>query len=250
MNKSYQVQTRHGIFAYHLIRSRRKTLALHIHQGQLIVKAPLSLSREYIEQFIKQKSDWIATQFYEFSQRASPLMKLVWQDQANIPYLGKQLRLHVSPDFAWPYEYVDANGQTKLDKFSPQEGDTLRIKAPVHASSKEIGYLCEQWYKGMAASFLNAFLHDFCRQHDIYFTKFVLTQAKSRWGSCSSRGVIRLHWQLIFYDVFLIQYVVAHEVAHLQEMNHSPAFWKRVKTLMPNYEKAHETLKKLSILEM
>jgi len=73
-----------------------------------------------------------------------------------------------------------------------------------------------------------------------------LSSAQSRWGSCSHRGGIRLNWRLIHLPHAQIDYVVAHELAHLVEMNHSPRFWSQVGRLFPDYEAARDVLKALA----
>lgn len=66
-------------------------------------------------------------------------------------------------------------------------------------------------------------------------SKITLRDTRSRWGSCSSEGNLMFSWRLILAPSEVLDYVAAHEVAHLSEMNHSPAFWKTVERLMPNY---------------
>ena len=75
------------------------------------------------------------------------------------------------------------------------------------------------------------------------FRGYTLSSAATRWGSCSSDGRIRLNWRLIHFPLSIIDYVVAHELAHLREMNHSPRFWEVVRSVMPDYEQARGTLK-------
>ena len=62
-----------------------------------------------------------------------------------------------------------------------------------------------------------------------------LSNARSEWGSCNARGEIRLNWRLVQLPPLLAEYVVAHEVAHLVELNHSPRFWALVETLLPGH---------------
>ncbi len=62
-----------------------------------------------------------------------------------------------------------------------------------------------------------------------------ITSARTRWGSCSSKGNLSFTWRLVMAPPQVIDYVVAHELAHLQVRNHSPAFWQKVKTIMPDY---------------
>ena len=74
-----------------------------------------------------------------------------------------------------------------------------------------------------------------------------LSSAKGRWGSASSSGVVSLNWRLMHFSPAMIDYVVAHEVAHLREMNHGPDFWALVSTLQPGYESAREALKRAQL---
>ena len=73
-----------------------------------------------------------------------------------------------------------------------------------------------------------------------------LTSAKTQWGSCTAQGVIRLNWQLVTMPLHLIDYVVVHELAHLQEMNHSAAFWRVVEEACPDYLKVRKELREWS----
>lgn len=73
--------------------------------------------------------------------------------------------------------------------------------------------------------------------------RLALTQARTRWGSCNSRGDIRLNWRLIHLPLTLIDYVVAHELAHIKEMNHGPRFWALVETMYPDWKTAKSTLR-------
>ena len=73
-------------------------------------------------------------------------------------------------------------------------------------------------------------------------TRLSLSSAATRWGSANANGAIRLHWRLIHFPLATIDYVVAHELAHLREMNHSPRFWNVVRSVVPEYEAARREL--------
>jgi predicted metal-dependent hydrolase len=80
----------------------------------------------------------------------------------------------------------------------------------------------------------------------VTYNAFALSAAGTRWGSCTIQGNIRLNYRLIHYPLALIDYVVAHELAHLREMNHSAAFWATVGTVYPDYDGARLALRKRS----
>ena len=102
------------------------------------------------------------------------------------------------------------------------------------------------WYKKQA------FL-DFARRLELFAAKLgvatpplTLSNAQSRWGSCNSRGEVRLNWRLLQAPPHIINYVICHELAHLKQMNHSAKFWVVVAQLFPNYKAAEKELKALS----
>jgi predicted metal-dependent hydrolase len=74
-------------------------------------------------------------------------------------------------------------------------------------------------------------------------TRVGVRDPKSRWGSCSSTGALSFSWRLVFAPEAVVDYVVAHEVAHLVEMNHSPRFWKVVASLVPDSKTPRAWLK-------
>jgi predicted metal-dependent hydrolase len=77
----------------------------------------------------------------------------------------------------------------------------------------------------------------------VAYTRLSLSSAQTRWGSASSNGTIRLNWRLIHFPMSSIDYVVAHELAHLREMNHSPRFWDVVRSVLPDYEQLRGSLR-------
>ncbi|MCB1945628.1 MAG: M48 family metallopeptidase, partial [Thauera sp.] len=92
------------------------------------------------------------------------------------------------------------------------------------------------WYRGR--------VEEFCHRLGVPVSAVSLSSAATRWGSCSTRSGIRLHWRLIHLEPALIDYVVAHEVAHLAEMNHSPRFWAVVERLYPDWREARAALRR------
>lgn len=78
----------------------------------------------------------------------------------------------------------------------------------------------------------------FAKQMGINFSKVTIKRTKRQWGSCSSSGVISLHYKLIFLSPQIMDYVVVHELCHIRHPNHSPAFWRAVGAVLPSYRQA------------
>jgi predicted metal-dependent hydrolase len=82
----------------------------------------------------------------------------------------------------------------------------------------------------------------FAPRLNVRVKRLSLSSAATRWGSASSDGSIWLHWRLIHFTLPVIDYVVAHELSHLREMNHSRAFWDHVRSVVPDYQRARRVL--------
>jgi predicted metal-dependent hydrolase len=102
------------------------------------------------------------------------------------------------------------------------------------------------WFQAEAKRLFRERLDFYAPQLEVAYKAFALSSAGSRWGSCTVHGNIRLNWRLIHYPLSLVDYVVAHELAHLREMNHSPAFWEAVGEVYPDYDGARLALRKQS----
>ena len=83
----------------------------------------------------------------------------------------------------------------------------------------------------------------FAERLGVRVTRLTLSSAETRWGSASASGAVRLHWRLIHHPLATIDYVVAHELAHLREMNHGPRFWKVVESVVPDYRERRASLR-------
>ena len=101
----------------------------------------------------------------------------------------------------------------------------------------------KRMYKRKAAEMLSARVHFFARQMGVSVSGITVREQKTRWGSCSSKGNLNFNWKLILAPPEILDYVVVHELCHLKEMNHSPAFWKEVEKVLPDYEKRRQWLK-------
>lgn len=159
--------------------------------------------------FVCSKADWLR-QRLEAMPAARP-----FEDRASIPYLGVDHRLHHRPDArrgVWLEDRaIHVSGGAAY--FSRRLTDWLKAQALTEISRHAVP---------MAAA-LNA----------RPLGRITLRDSRSRWGSCSSRGDLNFSWRLVLTPPDVLRYVVAHEVAHLAEMNHSPAFWSLVERLSP-----------------
>ena len=211
------------------ISARRRTLGLRIDERGLTVHIPKRVPQHTVESLLQDKSEWIARKLAEWQDRPAAMQ---WQDGAALRYLGQDIQLSLRVDARNRAVEFDS---ARLYLALPNPDDDATVQRKV-----------AQWYRKQA-------LVDFTRRIELLAAKLgvpkppmFLSNARTRWGSCNSRGEIRLHWRLIQAPPHIIHYVVAHELAHLKEMNHSPKFWAWVEKLCPDYSTARRELKALS----
>ena len=212
---------------YKLERRSRRTVGLKIDQTGLIVHAPNRISQSQLEQMLMSKIDWIQSKLKAQQENALPAFE--WRDGASLLFLGNEIVLSIKPDTI-----------NRAVEYSP---GLLRLALPNPNNTAQIAKKVVQWYRKQA-------LTDFSRRLEILSAKLgvptptlFLSNARSRWGSCNSKQEIRLNWRLIQAPPHIINYVVAHELAHLKEMNHSAKFWAMVEKIYPDYKTAEKELK-------
>lgn len=226
--------------AYTLKRSSaRRTLALRVHDsGSIVVNAPLRLPQGHIEGFIRQHADWIMQRLRR--QPEAP----VWRDGMRLPFLGGELRLtHRGVAGPMPTQLAldfDDTPETLPGQDTPVL-DADRLICPGTRGDLKARVL--DWYRAYAQAYLGQRLTLLCREQGRLEPPWRLSDAHSRWGSLSAKGVVSLNWRLIKASQAEIDYVICHELAHFRQRNHSPAFWRQVAALYPGYALARGRLR-------
>lgn len=215
---------------YHLERRARRTVGLKITVDGLIVHAPKYILEFQLKKLIQEKSNWILSKLAARQQNYIP--PIIWQDGETLQLLGNSITLNVVQD--------TKNKQAQLNH------DCLIITSLEASNEAVIKHKVIQWYKKQALIDFNRRTALFSAKLGVDIPPLKLSNAQSRWGSCSSRGDIRLNWRLLQASPSIINYVVCHELAHLKEMNHSAKFWAVVASIYPDYKIAEKELKQLS----
>ncbi len=224
-------------FSYRLERAKRKTVGFVIDERGLTIRAPRWVSVADIEKMIQKREDWIQKKLVQFAdwQKEVGTQAVRFADGEYIPYLGKPLTMVLDPQATTVYK--------KDDEFGPQ----LIVNLTKNASSERIRDLVQVWFRKEAERYIGERLKAIAANALVSYSGWGLSSAKGRWGSCSADRKIRLNWRLIHLEPSIIDYVIAHELAHLDEMNHSARFWKRVAEIDPHYLEARQKLKGIYI---
>jgi predicted metal-dependent hydrolase len=212
---------------YHLRRSRRRTIGLTIDQRGLRVGAPQQARLGDIESLIREHGQWVLDKLADWRSRAAP-EKLAIADGTVIFALGAALTVTVTPGSRQRWLFSDP----KLHLFVPPAVDARVV--------------LEKALREKARLVFTERLAHYAPQLGFALPPLRLSAARTRWGSCSHHGGIALNWRLILMPLPVVDYVVAHELAHLREMNHSPRFWSVVEQLCPDWRVRRLELRQLA----
>ena len=225
----------HGV-DYELLRSRRRTMTFSVSPTGLSVRAPFGMSQPSIEAAVQEKARWIVSKLGGMQQREERMaaLRMDWQTGAQLAYLGGTLHVRVDSQAA----------QETLTATEDIGGSwVLTLALPAAASEKKIRDTTKKWMVQQAMVYYTARMNHFAPLLGVRWRTLTLTNANTRWGSAKADGSIRLHWRLMQFSPEVIDYVVAHELSHLRELNHSPRFWATLASVLPDYEARQKQLK-------
>jgi predicted metal-dependent hydrolase len=212
-----------GPLWYSLVRARRRTLSIVVDRARVEVRAPRWTPIGEIEAFLADKESWIRRRI-ELARRDTPVFS--WREGERLPLWGESVALSVRGDAGvW------------------RRGPCLEIAPLLAASSACMRAAVLEWLRAEARHvFIERVAHFLPRVGVAPTPDIRLSSARTQWGSCNARGRILLNWRLVHLPMHLVDYVVAHELSHLRELNHSPRFWAVVSSLYPAHEVARREL--------
>ncbi len=199
-------------------RARHLKLRYEARSESAVLTLPPGISDRKALQFANRHHDWICDQ-YEKSPPPVPL-----HAGETIPFRGQLVKIIHRPSAP--------AGVNVKDNILMVGGSLAGL---------EVRLL--NWFKKQARAIVNEVVEDFAPRLNLHPHRVMVRDTKSRWGSCSSRKTLSFSWRLILAPPEILRYVVAHEVAHLGEMNHGPEFWKLVESLYPDWRKSRRWLK-------
>ena len=213
--------------AYTIKRSaKRKKLTITVERDRkVVVHAPESISEEKIQEIVHSKRHWIYEKTHHIQKYGTlphpPGKELVNGESAL--YLGRHYQIHITD-----------NDETKV-KF--KQG--FLIPAALSHNRKTV---LRSWYIDKAKEKILPRVKKFAKDLGVAFANSKIVDSHYRWGSCTTKDNINFNWRLIKAPMYVVDYVIVHELAHLLEPNHTPRFWNIIKAQSPKMEKAKQWL--------
>jgi predicted metal-dependent hydrolase len=207
---------------YRFARRRRRTIGITVDAHGLSVAAPLRAPWREIESFLRHKQRWILAKLDEWGRLPRPAY-LRGASGESLPLFGNAVTLEVS------------TGRRHVR----HEAQRLVVSAP---APERVARVLVGWLKHQALHALAPRAAHYAARLEVAPPPVALSNARTQWGVCTEAGAIRLSWRLVHLEPVLADYVVAHEVAHLVELNHSKRFWNLLARLYPDWREARERL--------
>lgn len=211
---------------YRLKKSDRKTTSIYIERdGEVLVLAPSHFDVEKIEQIIESKRSWIYRNLAEWEDLNRTKTHREYVNGESFLYFGRNYRLQIVDEQAEPLTFH--YGQFKL------------LDSEVHNAPEHF----KNFYKFKLQQRLTERLKLYQPKMRLKPFSVRVLELQNRWGSCTAKGAINLHWKCAMLPLSVLDYVIVHELAHLEDLNHSPKFWRAIEKVMPDYAEAKKWLK-------
>ncbi len=213
---------------YQIVRStKRKRLTISVERDRsIVVHAPAEATDEAIRRVVESKRQWLFEKVnhpQKYQDRPHPPGKEVVNGE-SVPYLGRD----------YPIEIADtASGGVEFSR---------RFLIPAAQQAKRQKVL-KKWYLDRATETIPPRVKRHADELGVKFGETKIVDNRYRWGSCTVKDNVNFNWRLIKAPMFVIDYVIVHELAHLMEANHTPRFWNIVRAKVPSTEKAKAWLK-------
>jgi predicted metal-dependent hydrolase len=205
--------------------SRRRSVALHLYaDGTVSIRAPRGCPRDEILRFVDQKRSWMRRKRQWLRQQARP--PLVYLEGGIHRFLGQAHALRIE------------RGRPQAVGLAP---DAIVVRLGCAATPEAIRRALDRWYREQALALLPALFQECLAAPEfagLQRPQLRLRRMKSRWGSCSRDGRVQLNTLLMAQPPAAIRYVIVHELCHLVEFNHGPAFYRLLTDVMPGWKSA------------
>lgn len=225
---------------YKVVRSQRKTLSLQVRHGEVLVRAPYCVDETYIITLIQKKSAWLKAKIAQQSHIDDS--RCDFSHGSTLFLFGHLVTLDIT--FAKQARSFLAEGVNNQQVLHIVLAERNRKKLSNNlllatAVKKQI----EKYFKQQAEELIPRKVTFYSQLTSLKPTSIKIRQYRARWGSCNNRGELSFNYLLMMLPTHVIDYVVIHELCHLQHLNHSKEFWQLVARYFPNYMQAKQWIK-------
>lgn len=266
----FEFEHNNEIISFNVLKTKRKTMSIKIDEcGTITVSVPLKVSNDYILKIVKEKASWIKNKTEEIKKHSSNKIKREAKENSTYMYLGEEYPVHIfldvnRKDIKIELCNEDLNGlkankilikkeSYKIDKSNIEKSINKFINKSelinsfiIHTYTLEKDYIkkaLEKWYRTQTLKIVESRINHFSINFKDRVKDIKVKEQKRRWASCTGNNSILFNWRCSMARADVLDYIVVHEMCHMDYRNHSKDFWNRVSEIMPDYKEKHEWLK-------
>jgi predicted metal-dependent hydrolase len=199
---------------------RRRTLEITVERdGELILTSPPGVDEAQLRAFVLERRFWVYSKLAERERLQKPVAHKEFVDGEGFLYLGRSYRLRLVDEQLAPLRLL--NGRFLLRRARLDKARELFVS----------------WYSARAQKWLWNKAQDYTARMEVAPAGLKVQDLGYRWGSCGKGNWLYFHWKSILLPPQIAEYVLVHELAHLHEAHHTPAFWAKVERAMPDFER-------------
>ncbi len=219
--------------------SRKKTVAIHIQPNtRVVVLSPQLIENMKIREIVLKRAKWIIEKQEKVKKLRADISKKEFISGETFYYLGRQYRLKVIRSISPEEKCKLLNGRLQV---------LISKKLKGKAVKEAIRGKLVEWYMERAQEKINERINRYSPQIGKWPKKVIIKNQEKRWGSCSHSGILRFNWKAIMAPMSVLDYIVVHELCHLQYHDHSRKYWHSVESIIPDYKKHRNWLRENSI---
>lgn len=225
------------VISYSIRRSlRAKHVNISVGAAGVEIVAPVSLDDCEIIALVEKKREWILNKYEIYRDR-------LVQIKSEREFISDEMLLLMGKDY--PLMVIEGEGRYTSANFKDDQFLVYINKdIPLEERRESIKRKLEQWYISKAKKIIHERLELYIDKiGPVKINSVRFKNQKTRWGSCSQRGNLNFNWRLIMAPIYIVDYVVVHELCHLSLMNHSKEFWQLVGNQIPDYKERRKWLK-------
>lgn len=231
-------------FKYSIRRSQRATkVRIIVSLNKVEVVAPLKVPEKSINQFVESKKQWIISALKKIAERPvkhNLLQPAIYTEGVDISYQGQAYKLTIK--------------SSKLKRIKVEFDNRFIAHVPEFHNANDCSDIIKNalanWMKKQSLQHVEHWVKLHAAKKNLYPRSIRIKSQKSRWGSCGIHNDIQINWLLIMAPPDVLEYVVVHELCHIQERNHSQKFWTLVAYHLPDYKHRQQWLKQHGCLLM
>jgi len=224
------------IIEYSIIRSGRRTVGITIDRdGSVKISAPYNVSKKDIDEIVKRKAAWIIRKKEELKKIHHKSKNKELKDGDKILYIGREYILKIKKESGVKRPQIVLDESTATVILPENRAD--------QKESVDLKHILKSWYKEQFKKVAGERIDIYSSKTGTIPVRVTIREQKTRWGSCSRKGNINLNWKLITAPLYVLDYVIVHELSHLKKMNHSKRFWSLVESIIPDYKAYRKWLK-------